>query len=404
VKAAILTIGDELTCGYQLDTNSQVIARRLAALSIDVVTHLSVSDDLQAIRTGIHVARHVAQSDDEPSTVIVSGGLGPTEDDLTRRAIAAYFDRPLIEDDAVLAAIRERFDHRGYAMPESNRIQAQIPQGAEVIHNSRGTAAGFYFVAGSQHIFAVPGVPDEMEAMLKQFILPRLRELVAGGRYVRRAVTKVYGVPESEINERIRPLLRRDRNPLLGLLPHRGTIDIEIVAAGQTPEEAEALIETDLEALRAEFGRSVVSDDGRDLPQVVVDLLADRSMTLAVAEVGTAGLVMARLTECEATRGSFAGGAVVNDHPAAGGDGLAHALAAREATVADVGLGVGEVILAADAPTGRPYGTVDVALNCHGEEVARQFRFNGDRLRVRQWVVDAALSMVRDALEMIDEA
>jgi len=165
VKAAILTIGDELTCGYRLDTNSQAISRRLTLLPIEVILHLTVGDDLGAIR---HALRTVLDAAD---VVIVTGGLGPTEDDLTSQAIAAHFGLELVEDAEALARIRERFAHRGRTMPESNRVQAQVPAGSTIIYNERGTAAGFYLPVDGKHLFVTPGIPYEMEGMLEGFIL-----------------------------------------------------------------------------------------------------------------------------------------------------------------------------------------------------------------------------------------
>jgi len=389
MKAAILTIGDELTCGYRLDTNSQALSRRLALLPADVILHLSVGDDLEAIHMGLDVALEVAD------VLVITGGLGPTEDDLTRQAVAAHFGLELVEDAEALARIRERFARFRRTMPESNRIQAQVPAGSTIIYNDRGTAAGFYLPTDVKHIFVTPGIPYEMEGMLEGFILPQLQGLVEDGRHVRRAALKVYGLPESKINERIRPMLARDRNPLLGLLPHRGTITIEVVAAGSTPEEADVMIEADLAALQAELGRYVISVDERDLPQVVADLLVERGLTIATAELGTSGLVAARLTEPEGFSRWFHGSSVPEVNPAHDGAVLAQALAARQATIADIGLGVGPVIIPEDSTPRRPYGTVHVAVNLRGREICRQLSFNGDRARVREWAADAALALVR---------
>jgi nicotinamide-nucleotide amidase len=259
-----------------------------------------------------------------------------------------------------------------------------VPAGSTIIHNDRGTAAGFYLSADGKHIFVIPGIPYEMEGMLEDFILPRLRELAGAGRHVRRAALKVYGLPESGINERIRSMMARDRNPLLGLLPQRGTITVEVVAAGGTLEEAESLLEADLAALRADLGRHVISEDGRELPQVVADLLVEHGLTIAVAEVGTGGLVAARLTEPEGAQRWFRG-STVPDGDLSGEDGaLAQALAAREATIADVGVGVGPIVIREDETPDRPYGVVHVAVNLQGREVCRQLSFNGDRARVRE--------------------
>jgi len=404
MKAAILAIGDELTCGYRLDTNSQAISRRMALLPAEVVLHLTVCDDLDAIHRGLRITLNVAD------VVIATGGLGPTEDDLTRQAVAAYFGLELVEDTEALARIQERFAHRGRTMPStmlaSNRIQAQVPAGSTIIHNDRGTAAGFYLLVDGKHLFVTPGIPYEMEGMLEGFILPRLRELVETGHHVRRVALKVYGLPESEINERIRPLLVRGRNPLLGLLPHRGTITVEVVAVGGTPEEAEALIEADLAVLRERLGRYIISEDGRDLPQVVADLLVERGLTIATAELGTGGLVAARLTEPEGSQRWFRRSAVVDvelaslDKPREGSladeeTALTMASTARYATDADVGVGVGAIAIPEDSTPQRPYGVVHVAVNLRGQHTCRRLSFNGDRARVREWAADGALALVR---------
>ena len=404
MKAAILAIGDELTCGYRLDTNSQAISRRMALLPAEVVLHLTVCDDLDAIHRGLRITLNVAD------VVIATGGLGPTEDDLTRQAVAAYFGLELVEDTEALARIQERFAHRGRTMPStmlaSNRIQAQVPAGSTIIHNDRGTAAGFYLLVDGKHLFVTPGIPYEMEGMLEGFILPRLRELVETGHHVRRVALKVYGLPESEINERIRPLLVRGRNPLLGLLPHRGTITVEVVAVGGTPEEAEALIEADLAVLRERLGRYIISEDGRDLPQVVADLLVERGLTIATAELGTGGLVAARLTEPEGSQRWFRRSAVVDvelaslDKPRGGSladeeTALTMASTARYATDADVSVGVGAIAIPEDGTPQRPYGVVHVAVNLRGRHTCRWLSFNGDRARVREWAADGALALVR---------
>jgi nicotinamide-nucleotide amidase len=366
----------------------------------EVVLHLTVGDELAVIHEGMRAALETAD------IVIITGGLGPTEDDLTRQAVAAYFDLALEENPEALVRLQERFARRGRSMPESNLIQAQVPAGSQIIHNDRGTASGFHLPLDGKHIFVTPGIPYEMTGMLEGFILPRVRELVGANHHIRRAALKVYGLPESGINERIRLLMARDRNPLLGLLPHRGTITIEITASGETAEEAEALLAADLAALRAELGRYIISEDERDLPQVVADLLMEHNLTVSVAELGTGGMVAARLTSPEGAERWFRRGLVIGSEQEvlgpAGPDRLAGqeaALALAEAALqagdADIGLGVGPVILAEDSTPDRPYGGVHVGVSLRGQGTSRRISFNGDRNRVRQWAADASLAMVR---------
>jgi nicotinamide-nucleotide amidase len=395
LRAAVLTIGDELTCGYRLDTNSQAISRRLALLPVDVVLHMTVSDDRDAIHRALRVAL------EEAEVLVITGGLGPTEDDLTRQAVAAYFGLQLRENAEALDHIRERFAHRGRAMPESNRVQALVPAGSTIIFNDRGTAAGFYLATSGKHLFVTPGIPYEMEGMLEGFILPRLQELVGDGRHVQRAALKIYGLPESEINERVQPMLARDRNPLLGLLPHRGTITVELAAAGTMPEEVEALLRADLAALQDEFGRYIISQDGQDLPQVVAGLLVDRGLTIATAELGTGGLVAARLSEPEGVERWLRRSVVFAGEDETPPDLLGEEAAAkmahevREASQANIGVGVGAFVMSADNTSGRPYGMIDVAVNVLGHTSSRRLSFNGARARVREWAADAVLALVR---------
>ena len=389
MKAAILTIGDELTSGYRLDTNSQYISRRLTALPADVVLHISVNDELEAVVGGLTAALGVAE------ILVITGGIGPTEDDLTRQAIAAHFGLELVENAEALERIQSRFAHRGLGVPASNRVQALVPAGSQVIQNDRGTAAGFYLQAEGNHIFVTPGVPYEMKGMLEGFVLPQLRDSDGVGGCVLRTAVKVYGLPESEINDRIKSMLARGRNPLLGSLPSLGTITIEVVASASTEQEAQRLIDADHAALRSKLGQHIISEDERDLPQVLADLLLDRRLTIAVAEVGTSGLVNARLSEPKGCSRWLRTGTVPEDNAALKGKQLAQTMAAQEATRADIGVGVSELLIAEHSALQAPYAVAHVAVRQGGHGMSRKLRFNGNRLRARAWVADAVLNVVR---------
>jgi nicotinamide-nucleotide amidase len=393
MRAAILAIGDELTCGYRLDTNSQVVARHLSAIPLDVVLHLSVEDHLAAIQSGLRTVLEAAQ------VIVVAGGLGPTEDDVTRQAVAASFDRSLVEDRHALERIRERFRRYGRSMPERNRVQALVPAGSEVIQNDRGTAAGFYLATDQHHLFVVPGVPYEMEGMLHDFILPRVQELAKGNDSIRRGVMKLFGLPESEIAERIRSMMARDRNPLLGLLPQRGTITIEIVARGQSGAEASALLASDMAALRQVFGRAVLCEDDRELPQVVGDLLATQGLTLAITEAaeGTGGMISTRLTEVDGHARWFRQGLVMDENPSAG-DLETLASSIRESAGTDIGIATGPIIQPEEGSHEQLYGTLNAALDLNGARFQRHFTYSGERARVRQFATDATINFLRRKL------
>ena len=396
MKAVILAIGDELTCGYQLDTNSQAISQQLVAIPVDVVLHLSVGDDPSAIRDALQYVL------DRVGILIITGGLGPTEDDLTRQLIAAHFGLSLVENEDALHMIEERFVQRGRKMPETNRIQAQIPAGSQIIQNSRGTAAGFYLMPHGKHIFVIPGVPFEMLGMLEAFIIPTLQRIAGHGRYVQRSVVKVYGIPESEINERIRPMLARDRNPLLGLLPNRGTITIEVVATADSYEHTQPLTEEDLATLRTEFGHSIISEDGIGLPQVIGGLLIQRGLTISTAEIGTGGLLAVRLTEAKDNQRWFAQGLVsradtLGGRDAPGSPETARQLASltRARTGSDIGVGIAEIV-ENESHTRNSYSRFNIAVDISGKVAVRHFNFRTEQ--AREWAADAAIAMVRECL------
>jgi nicotinamide-nucleotide amidase len=397
LTAAILTIGDELTTGYRLDTNSRTLSRRLTTVPLDVTLHLSVGDVVADIHHALDSALAAAD------VLLVTGGLGPTVDDMTRQAVASYFDLPLEEDQRAVDQIRERFDRYGHTMPDSNRIQAHVPAGSQVIYNDRGTAPGFYLQRDGKHLFATPGIPYEMDGMLDHFILPRLRELVGSGRVIRRADLKVYGLPESEINERLRPMMARGRNPLLGLLPHRGTITVELVATADTEDEAQALLDQDLETLEEKLGPCIIGQES--LPQAVGDLLADRGLTVAAWELGTGGLVAARLTRPAGAGRWFRGSRVITeealeDQEFDTDDAPARWLAsqARRGSRADLGIGTGPIDVPRDSTPERPYGVAHVAVDLRGQVTSQRLSLSGSPARVRQWAADRALALVRTVI------
>ena len=235
-----------------------------------------------------------------------------------------------------------------------------------------------------------------MMGMLENFVLPRLREIVGTARFYRRTVVKLFGPPESEIAERIQDMLGRDRNPLLGLLPQRGTITVELAAWGTTLQQVERLLASDVKTLQETFGRQVLCQDERSLPQVVGDLLAQRGLTLAVVEAadGTGGQVVARLTEAEENPHWLKQGEIVNQKWTEKAV-RAAAVRARQEATSDVGLAVGSLHSPADTSPGRPYRVLFAAIALGEMVTAQRFSRNGERTRARELLAEAVLDMLR---------
>ncbi|NQT51963.1 competence/damage-inducible protein A, partial [bacterium] len=212
MKADILSVGDEVVAGQIVDSNAAWIAEQLVGLGIEVTHHAAVGDDAADVEAAVRLA--AARSD----VVVISGGLGPTEDDLTRHGVAAAAGVGLRLDEAALQAILERYRKFGRPMPERNRIQAMMPEGALVLPNAKGTAAGFIVSVAECAVAAMPGVPHEMKAMFAGQVAPFVKSLPIERKVLRLEKLRLFGMPESAVNEAIQHLMDRDANPVVGLL------------------------------------------------------------------------------------------------------------------------------------------------------------------------------------------
>jgi nicotinamide-nucleotide amidase len=290
MNAIILSIGNELTLGETVDTNSAWLARRLAEIGISTTAHVTVADEREAIR------RALGEACGRAEVVLVSGGLGPTADDLTRFALADLLGTELVRDEASVGQIAAFFRIRGRPMPEANVVQAMIPAGAVAIENTCGTAPGIRTRHGHTDIFIMPGVPREMQVMYERDVLPALRPK-SGGAVIGRRILWCYGAGESDIGMQIADLMQRGRNPTVGTTAQQTIIGVRIHAHGHSPEQTDGLLDADAAEVRRRLGDLVFGQDDDTLADVVGRLLIDRKRTVATAESCTGGLIAKHLTD-----------------------------------------------------------------------------------------------------------
>ena len=411
--AEILAVGSELLTPYRSDTNSLYLTAQLNEIGIDVRAKGIVGDD------SADLAALFTQALSRADVVILTGGLGPTADDLTRETVAAALDRPLEEDAAVLAGIRQRFAARGIAMPEINRRQAQVPRGALVLSNPNGTAPGLWIDAGDRVVVLLPGPPREVHPIFESHVRPRLAGRT-GGRIVKRRVIKTTGRAESHVDEIAQPLYREmARWPTsveTTILATPGQIELHLSARGTEPGLVDAALDEAVQILAGALGDIVFSTDGRSLAEVAGGLLLERHARVAVAESCTGGLVLGRLTDVPGSSHWVLGGvtAYANDVkveqlgvPAeliAAHGAVSEAVAAAMAEGvrlrlrAEVGVGVTGIAGPSGGSAAKPIGTVMIAVRAPSSETVRTFRFAGDRQMIRLHATHAALDLLRRAV------
>jgi nicotinamide-nucleotide amidase len=405
-RAELIAIGSELLGWSRLDTNGSYLARRLGERGIPVRFRTIVGDDPADLRAAFAVALGRAE------VVIATGGLGPTVDDLTREAVAELLGLPLDEDAALLRGIEERFRRHGLAMPPSNRRQAQVPRGAEVLPNSVGTAPGLVLRQGTRIVALLPGVPAEMESMVEDALLPRLQ---AANEVLASRVLKIAGLTESETDRRLAEVHAGAGDVEWTILAAPGQIEIHLrerVGAGATPAGIDRLDA----AIAAILGEHLFGRDDQTIESAVGRLATAAGATAAVAESVTGGGVAARLTSIPGASRWFRGGAVAyGDDAKIALAGVDPGILAREGAVSvAVAAGMAEGIRArlgatwGLATTGyagpegggpdRPPGTIVLGLAGPGVANTRTLRLPGPRAIVQQRAVMAALDLLRRGL------
>jgi nicotinamide-nucleotide amidase len=411
VKAEIVGVGTELLLGQIANTNARWISERLAAVGVDVMHHQAVGDNVPRIIEALRVA--LGRAD----VVIVTGGLGPTEDDLTRDAIGQLLGLPLIRHPEIEELLREKFAGYGRGgMPLSNLRQADVPEGLRTIVPVRGTAPGLVAeLPDGGRIYAVPGVPVEMEEMMEGTILAELAALAGPATIVSRTLRSA-SLGESRVAERLRDLFEGSSNPSVAYLASSSEVKVRLTAKAATREGAETLLAPLAAEVRARLGDALFTVDDEELEEAVGRLLRAAGRTLACAESLTGGGVGARLTSVAGASDYFVGSAVVYTAEAKRdilgvtretieGPGVVSEECAREMAAGArrvFGADVGLALTGAAGPEGHggaDPGTVWMALDADDVRHARRLRVPGERFRVRRWAEQAGLDLVRRYLE-----
>ena len=407
MKCEIISIGSELTSGQNLDTNSQWLSRRLAEIGVPVGWHTTIADDLDANVEAFRIAAHRAK------LVIATGGLGPTQDDLTREVLARLAGGGLVFDQASYDQIDAMFRRRNRAMPERNRVQALFPAGAEPIPNHNGTAPGVWMKIGDAHIAAMPGVPSEMFAMFINQIRPKVQALGLGGGVLVQRKINTFGMGESGVEEQLLDLTKRGHVPEVGITVSDAVISLRILAHAATAADAQALIAPVERTIRERLGDLVFGVEEEELHNAVAALLASKSKTLATAESVTCGLVAHCLAHVPGISDWLRGGIIaytnemktlllgvpkplLDDRGAVSPE-VAEAMAIGVRARMGTDLAVSTTGFAGPAAGGpdKPAGLVYVGLAWDGGAAAYQFNWAGTRLEVQRRTAKLALNRVR---------
>lgn len=409
--AVILSIGDELVLGQTLDTNSAFLSAELASRGISTLYHQTVADDQPAIARAIDLAAESVE------LVIISGGIGPTDDDLTRHALAQVLGQPLVVHEPSLQWIEGFFTRRGRPMPDRNKVQALHPQGTEIIKNDQGTAPGIKVSFKRATIYVTPGVPHEMRVMFERSIAPNL---AVGSHVILSTTLHSFGLGESDVAEQLGDLMRRDRNPKVGTTVANGICSVRVRSEFDDAQRAAAALDETVDLIRGALGPVVFGHDHQTIQQALISLLEEKQLTLTTAESCTGGLLGQMLTEVAGSSNVYVGGwvtysngmkktqlgvpeSLLQQHGAVSAEvAIAMARGAVERSSADLGVSVTGIA----GPTGgspeKPIGTVWVALVQRpglaqpgpGMD-ARLLHLPGGRSAVRDRAAKAAIQLLR---------
>lgn len=403
-----MSVGTELLLGDILNTNAQYLSRRLADLGIPVYFHTTVGDNPERLKKVLEIA--FSRSD----MVIATGGLGPTQDDLTKEISAEFFNKKLVLHEESLKRIKEFFERRGLNLTEGNIKQAYIIEGGRVIPNDWGTAPGIILEEGSKILILLPGPPKEMIPMFETYVVPYLSTFSSGIIYSK--VLRVCGIGESFMEEKVKDLIKSQANPTIAPYAKEGEAILRITARAKSKEEAEKMIEGVVKEIRKRLGDYIYGEGETSLEEVVVNLLLEKGLTISIAESCTGGLISARLVNVPGVSKVFKGSIIAYDNEVKikelnvpeeiikeyGAVSSQCAMKMAEGIAKKMGTDIGLSATGIAGPEGgtleKPIGLVYIGLYIRGEMSYKELRLSGDRNRIRLYTTINALDFLRRGL------
>jgi nicotinamide-nucleotide amidase len=405
MNAEILAVGTELLLGQIVNSNAQYLSSQLALLGINVHFQGVVGDNRKRLLEAIKIA--VDRSD----ILLLTGGLGPTDDDLTREAVAEFFGKPLLLDDSILSNLEAFFQSRGIAMPPNNRKQAMRIEGAQILPNSRGTAPGQYLDCSGKHVFLLPGPPSEMQPMFRESVIPILRGLFPN-QTIQSRLLRMVGIGESAMEEKVRDILDAQTNPTIAPYASEGECSLRITAKAENEQQAWQLIAPVEQKLRERLSKYIYGVDEETLPQVVGRQLQEKGLTLAVAESCTGGLLGKWMTDIPGSSKYFVGGCItynnelkqlllnvspqtLQTHGAVSEEcAMEMAIGLHGRTHADVCVSITGIAGPDGGTPEKPVGLVYTAVHYAGQTLVRRWMLHGDRNQIRIRAAKQALQLV----------
>ncbi len=407
MQAVILSIGDELVLGQTIDTNSAWLSAQLARLGIGTLYHHTVADDLPAIRAALEDAAKAAE------LVLVTGGLGPTEDDLTRQALAQAMGVELVLNEESLAQIQAHFARRQRKMGDRNRVQAMQPAGARMIENTAGTAPGIAAQLGQARVYVMPGVPVEMRIMYERSIAPELDASMAGRASILTTTINTFGWGESAVADELRDLLTRDRNPRVGTTVSRGLVSLRVRSEFTNGDDAARHLEETARLIEEKLGPIAFGRDETTLQEALVTLLKERGLKLVTAESCTGGMLGGMITDVPGSSAVYEGGWVTYSNAMKTAElGVSEDLLTQHGAVskpvacamaqgalarssADVALAITGIAGPGGGTPEKPTGTVYIALADRSITRVMRYIFPDGRDFVRDCAARCAMAMLR---------